>query len=173
MGLALYPGSFDPVHNGHLAVIGTAASVFDRVLVAVGHNPAKPTGLFGPDERMELIADAVADLGIGEGRVSVTSFTGLVTAAAAEHGASCLLKGVRGAGDLDAELLQANMNGETGGVPTVLLPGLGRYALVSSRYVREIATSGGDISAVVPPAVAERLRQRISERATAKGQLRE
>lgn len=168
MGVALYPGSFDPIHNGHLAVIGAAAAIFERVVVAVGHNPAKPSGLFAPEERLELITGLTA----GYGNVSVTSFTGLATAAAIANGAACLLKGVRSASDLDTEMLQANMNAETGGMPTVFLPGLGRHALVSSRYVREIASAGGDVSAVVPAAVHERLRQRISERATVKGAAR-
>ena len=165
MGLALYPGSFDPVHNGHLAVIDAAAAIFEQVVVAVGHNPAKPSGLFTPEERMELITEVIAH----HTNVSVSSFTGLATAAAVERGASCLLKGVRSASDLDTEMLQANMNAETGGVPTVFLPGLGRHALVSSRYVREIAGAGGDVAAVVPAVVGQRLRQRISERATVKG----
>lgn len=165
MGLALYPGSFDPIHNGHLAVIGAAAAIFEQVVVAVGHNPGKPGGLFTPDERMELIAEVTA----GHANVSVTSFTGLATRAALDCGAACLLKGVRSASDLDTEMLQANMNAATGGVPTVFLPGLGEHALVSSRYVREIAGAGGDVSAVVPAAVGERLLHRISERATVKG----
>jgi pantetheine-phosphate adenylyltransferase len=165
MGLALYPGSFDPVHNGHLAVIEMATTVFDQVVVAVGHNPSKPGGLFTPDERMELLTETTTE----HGNVKVTSFSGLVTGAAADLGAACLVKGIRSASDLDVEMLQANMNARTGGTPTVFLPALGQHALVSSRYVREIAAAGGDLSAVVPAVVAERLRQRISEWATVKG----
>ncbi len=158
MAVALYPGSFDPVHNGHLAVVDVAASLFERVIVAVGHNPAKPSGLLPADERAELIRSCVAEWA----NVDVALFTGLVTVAAADLGADCLVKGVRSATDLDAEMLQANMNAKTGpagsgDLPTVFLPGIGDHALISSRYVREIAVRGGDVSRVVPPVVVERL----------------
>ncbi len=157
MGVALYPGSFDPVHNGHIAVIEMAATVFDDVVVAVGHNPAKPSGFFTGPERMALIEAAVGSLS----NVRVTGFNGLVTDAAADLGATCLVKGLRSSSDLDAEMLQANMNSVTGGgLPTVFLPGLGEHALVSSRYVREIASAGGDVASVVPASVMEALAQR-------------
>jgi pantetheine-phosphate adenylyltransferase len=88
----------------------------------------------------------------------VASFTGLVTVAAADLGADCLVKGVRSVTDLDAEMLQANMNAQTGDdLPTVFLPGIGPHALISSRYIREIAARGGDISRVVPEPVAAAL----------------
>ncbi len=154
MAVALYPGSFDPVHNGHVAVIAMAASIFDEVIVGVGHNPAKPSGYFTPDERMDLIAESTADLT----NVRVLPFTGLVTVAATEMGATCLVKGLRSASDLDVEMLQAKMNSATSnGLPTVFLPGIGTNALVSSRYVREIASVGGDVSSVVPASVQRAL----------------
>lgn len=155
MAIALYPGSFDPVHNGHVAVIESAASIFDEVIVAVGHNPAKASSGFLPAaERVELIEEAT----VGLTNVRVVLFAGLVTVAAADHGADCLLKGLRSSTDLDTEMLQAKMNSATGdGIPTVFVPGIGPNALVSSRYVREIATAGGDVSSVVPPGVIERL----------------
>ncbi len=158
MAVALYPGSFDPVHNGHLAVIEMAASLFERVVVAVGHNPAKPSGMLPAEERAELIRSCVPELA----NVEVALFAGLVTVAADDLGADCLVKGIRSATDLDAEMLQANMNAKTGrpgegDLPTVFLPGIGEHALISSRYVREIAARGGDITRVVPPLVAQRL----------------
>ena len=154
MAVALYPGSFDPVHDGHLAVVEVAASLFERVIVAVGHNPAKPSGMLPAEERAELIRHEVA----GTTNVEVALFSGLVTVAAADLGADCLIKGIRSATDLDTEMLQANMNAKTGGdLPTVFLPGIGDHALISSRYVREIAVRGGDVSRVVPAAVAARL----------------
>lgn len=157
MAVALYPGSFDPVHNGHLAVIAMAASIFDEVIVGVGHNPAKPSGFFTPDERMNLITESTSE----QANVKVVPFTGLVTAAAAELGVTCLVKGLRGAADLDVEMLQAKMNAATGNdLPTVFLPGIGTNALVSSRYVREIASAGGDVSSVVPAAVQRALKVR-------------
>ena len=156
MAVALYPGSFDPVHNGHLAIVEVASTLFDRVIIAVGHNPAKPSGMVPAEERAELIRGCVDHLP----NVDVDLFAGLVTVAAADLGADCLLKGIRSATDLDAEMLQANMNAKTGkDLPTVFLPGMGPHALISSRYVREIAARGGDIGRVVPPVVAERLAE--------------
>ena len=156
MAVALYPGSFDPVHNGHLAIIATASPLFDEVVVAVGYNPGKRSGMFDGPERAELVRQSVAPLGLPN--VRVTTFTGLVTVSAKEEGADCLLKGVRSGTDLDTELLQANMNFQSsGGLPTVFLPGIGSSALISSRYVREIAARGGDVHSVVPPAVLDRL----------------
>jgi pantetheine-phosphate adenylyltransferase len=160
MAVALYPGSFDPVHNGHLSVVEVAASLFDRLIVAVGHNPAKPSGMLTPDIRRELIERCVDHLP----NVSVDFFTGLVTTAAADLGADCLVKGIRSATDLDTEMLQANMNAKTGrsasgDLPTVFIPGMGDHALVSSRYIREIASRGGDVGRVVPAAVAKRLSE--------------
>lgn len=157
MTVALYPGSFDPIHNGHLQVIGAIAPLFDELIVGVGHNPAKPSGLFTPDERRAMIVDAVSQIA----NVRVELFVGLATGAAIDLGADCLVKGVRGAGDLDAEMQQATMNSLTAGVPTIFAPAMGEASLVSSRYVREIAALGGNISSVVPSAVAARLAERF------------
>lgn len=155
MSVALYPGSFDPVHNGHIAVFKTAASLFDRLIVAAGHNPAKPSGLFSPDERVQFLRSATADLS----NVEVKLFDGLVTKAANEFGADCLIKGLRGGADFDSEMQQAHMNLATGGVPTLFIPGLGPAAMIGGRYVREIGLMGGDVSAVVPADVAARLTE--------------
>ncbi len=156
MAVALYPGSFDPVHNGHLAMIASASPLFDAVVVAVGYNPGKPSGMFDGPLRADLIAESLAPLDLPN--VRVTTFTGLVTVAARDEGADCLVKGLRSGTDLDAEMLQANMNYQSsGGLPTVFLPGLGPSALISSRYVREIAAAGGDVQSVVPAAVHARI----------------
>ncbi len=159
MTVALYPGSFDPVHNGHLGVIAQAAVLFDSVIVGVGHNPAKPTGLFAPVERAEMISAAVADLA----NVRVELFSGLVTAAATSLGADCLVKGLRGGADLSIEMQQAHMNLTTGAVPSVFLPATGPSALVASTYIRQISAMGGDITGVVPPVVAAALNRRFQE----------
>ncbi len=158
MSVALYPGSFDPVHNGHIQVISAMAPLFEELIVGVGHNPAKPSGMFTPDERVAMIAESVASLP----NVRIELFVGLSTRAATELGADCLVKGVRGAGDLDAEMQQATMNFLTAGVPTVFAPAMGEASLVSSRYVREIAALGGDITGVVPAVVAARLTERFA-----------
>ncbi len=159
----MYPGSFDPVHNGHLAIIEVAASLFDQLIVAVGHNPAKESGLFTGPERQEMIELAVKALGLDS--VRVVLFTGLVTDAAQSAAADCLVKGVRNGSDLDTELLQANMNLQSAGgrLNTVLLPGIGPDALISSRYVREIASRGGDVHSVVPEVVLDRLSRKFRE----------
>lgn len=159
MSTALYPGSFDPVHNGHLAVIRHASTLFERVVVGVGHNPDKPSGLFTPEQRVEMIRAETADLA----GVDVELFSGLVTVAAVRFGADCLVKGLRGASDLDAEMQQAHMNLTTGSVPTVFLPATGPSALVASTYVRQIAAMGGDVSDVVPPVVLSALHARFSD----------
>jgi pantetheine-phosphate adenylyltransferase len=158
MTVALYPGSFDPVHNGHLAVIEQSAILFDSVVVGVGHNPDKPSGLFSPEQRAELLETAVADLD----NVRVELFTGLVTVAAVAFGASCLIKGLRGATDLDTEMQQAHMNLTTGSIGTVFLPATGASALVAATYIRQIAAMGGDVSSVVPAHVLDALNQRFS-----------
>ncbi len=158
MSVALYPGSFDPVHNGHVQVIESVAPLFESLVIGVGHNPEKPSGMFTALERAELIGRATDHLP----NVRVELFVGLATAAARALGADCLVKGVRGAGDLDAELQQATMNSLTAGVPTLFAPAMGEAALVSSRYVREIAAMGGDVSSVVPPVVAARLNERFA-----------
>lgn len=163
MTVAMYPGSFDPVHNGHLAIIRVAAVLFDRLIVAVGHNPAKESGMFTGPERLEMIEASVEAEKIRG--VRVVLFTGLVTDAARAEGADCLVKGVRNGSDLDTELLQANMNLQSAGsdLHTVLLPGIGPDALVSSRYVREIASRGGDVQPVVPEVVFDHLSRKFRD----------
>lgn len=159
MPAAFVPGSFDPFHNGHLAVVRVAAAAFERVTVAIGHNPAKPSGLFSIAERTEMIEASVADLP----NVQVTAFDGLVTVAAREHGADVLVKGIRTATDLDSEIVQANTNFETGEATTMFVPGIGSAALVASRYLREIGIRGGDISSLVPPPVWAAMQSKASK----------
>ena len=155
MTTVLFPGSFDPIHNGHVAVAETCAAIFETVVVSVGFNAEKPGGLFTIDQRMEMIQSALGHLP----NIKVSSFSGLVTAAAADLGATCVIKGIRGASDLDSELVQAHMNATTGGMRTLLVPAVGAAALVASRYVREIATRGGDVSQLVPANVWARLQE--------------
>ena len=158
MTTALYPGSFDPIHNGHIAIVEDATLMFDAVIIGIGHNPEKPSGFFLPEQRVALIRAAVAHLPT----VTVELFAGLVTTAAKTLGAQVLLKGVRGAIDLDTEMQQAHMNRISADVPTVLLPANNLSASVSSTYVRQIALMGGDISAVVPAVVARAIEERVA-----------
>jgi pantetheine-phosphate adenylyltransferase len=154
MTIALFPGSFDPVHNGHLSVMATAAPLFDRLIIGVGYNPEKNSGLFSPEDRVQMVTEAVDVYP----NVSVETFTGLVGAAAQRFGADCLIKGIRGATDLDSEMQQAFMNFTSGSVPTLFVPATGAAALVAGRYVREVAAMGGNVHDVVPNTVAARLR---------------
>lgn len=161
MTIALYPGSFDPLHNGHLAVICLAAPLFAEVVVGVGHNPEKPSGMFTPEERVAMIEASVSSENLTNVRVEL--FSGLVTTAAQSLGADCLVKGLRGPSDLEVEMQQAHMNFTTGGISTMFLPGTGPSALVASSYVRQIAAMGGDVSDTVPPAVLDLLRERLGQ----------
>ncbi len=149
MPAAFVPGSFDPFHNGHLAVVRAASEAFASVVVSVGHNRAKPSGMFTVEERLQMIEESI----VGMENVQVTAFEGLATDAAREAGADLLVKGVRTGTDLDSEMVQANTNLETGGVRTMFVPGVGTAALVASRYLREIGGRGGDISSLVPDPV--------------------
>ncbi len=157
MTVALYPGSFDPIHNGHLAVIEAASSVFESVVVGIGYHPTKTSGFFTPQERGELIESCTEIFG----NVSVCLFSGLVTAAAKDCGANVILKGLRGGGDLADEMAQAHMNLVTGGVRTVFMPAIGASARVASTYVRQIATMGGDVSKTVPSVVGQAMARKL------------
>ena len=156
--IAVYPGSFDPVTRGHLDLIRRGARLYDRLVVAVLVNPEKEP--FLPEaERVELISREVR----GESRVEVRAFRGLVAHLAAEVGAGWLLRGVRSAADLEFELPMAHSNHLLAepGVETVFLPARPELAFISSRLVREIARSGGDLKPFVTPGVAKALMARV------------
>lgn len=157
---AICPGSFDPVTHGHLDIIGRTAAMFDEVVVAVGHNMAK-NGLFDAAERVEMIADCTAGLP----GVSVTVFSGLLVDYCRENGIEVIAKGLRTGSDFDYEVQMAHMNGHLTGVDTIMLPTSARWSFVSSSLVREVAVLGGDVSALVPASVADRVNSRIRERA--------
>jgi pantetheine-phosphate adenylyltransferase len=157
---AICPGSFDPVTFGHLDIIGRAAAMFDEVIVAVGHNMAK-NGLFAADERVKMITECTADLP----GVTATVFSGLLVDYCREQGIGVIAKGLRSGTDFDYEVQMAHMNGYLTGIETVMLPTSARWSFVSSSLVREVAVLGGDIDALVPDSVAERVHRRISERA--------
>src|SRR5688572_8297234 len=156
--IAVYPGSFDPITRGHLDLIRRGARLFDRLVVAVLVNPEKKP-LLSEEERVELIARETR----GEPRVEVRAFRGLVADLAVEVGARWLLRGVRAAADLEFELPMAHSNHLLGdpGVETVFLPARPELAFISSRLVREIARSGGDLRPFVTPAVAKQLLAKV------------
>ena len=153
MTLAMYPGSFDPFHLGHLDVVEQSVELFGRVIIAAMHNPTKPSGMFSLDQRMEMIAESVAHLPT----VEVRSFAGLAVDAARRSQASFIVKGLRTGGDFEIEQQMAHTNHAVAGVRTVYLPCKPALVFISSRFIRELAKYGGDVSGLVPPPVASRL----------------
>jgi pantetheine-phosphate adenylyltransferase len=154
----LYPGSFDPIHLGHLDVIEQALELFGDVVVAVMYNFAKPSGMFEVAERVALVEQAVA----GMNGVTVEKHTGLAVQAAESAHADFMVKGLRTPGDFEIEQQMAHMNHSAAGVRTVYVPARPDLGFVSSRFVREIANYGGDVSHLVPPVVADALLRRIA-----------
>ena len=157
---AVCPGSFDPVTLGHVDVFARAAALFDEVVVAIGVNRAKPSSsrLFSPDERLDLLREATAHLD----NVTVGEFDGLVVDFARDLDAVAIVKGVRGVTDYEYEQPMAGMNRHLTGVDTVFLTTDPAYQFVSSSLVKEVASHGGDVSALVPPHVATALTARLA-----------
>jgi len=155
---AVCPGSFDPVTHGHLDVIERTTRVAERVIVAVGRNMGK-NALFSPEERVEMLSAECARWP----SVSVTLFDGLLVDFCTANGVELISKGLR-AGDFDYELRMAQMNRRLTGADTVFFPTAPQWAYVSSSLVREVATLGGDVTGLLPPAVAARTAARVAER---------
>ena len=152
MRRAACPGSFDPVTNGHLDIIGRASRLFDEVVVAVGVNQSK-NRLFSPEERIEMLTDAVA----AHDNVVVAGFSGLLTDFCLEREVVAIVKGLRAAGDFDYELQMAQMNASLAPVETVFVPTSPEHSFVASSLVKEVAGLGGDVAGLVPAAVHDRL----------------
>ena len=156
---AVYPGSFDPFTNGHLDVVERALGIFDRLIVAVAANPDKRQPTFTVDERVRLIKDAL----MGHDRVEVASYTGLTVEYARSRGATTLVKGLRAYSDFDAELQQALMNRKLApDIHTVFLMSSFAHIFVSSSILKDIASYGGNVSDLVPPAVAQALKEKFT-----------
>ena len=159
MRRAVCPGSFDPVTNGHLDIVGRAAKLFDEVVVAIGVNMSK-NRLFTPDERIAMLEAATADMP----NVRVSGFDGLIVEFCREIGAVAIVKGLRGSVDYEYELPMAQMNSHLTDVETVFLPGAVGNAFVSSSLIKEVAALGGDVRGLVPDPVHEQLVRRLAER---------
>jgi pantetheine-phosphate adenylyltransferase len=153
----MYPGTFDPLTNGHAELIRRAADTFGRVIVAVAASPSK-TPLFSLDERIAMIESVVGDLG----DVSVAGYTGLTVEFARAHELKAILRGLRAVSDFEYEFQLATMNRHLASdIETVFLTPTEEFMFVSSTLVREIAALGGDVSGLVPPAVNRALRERF------------
>jgi pantetheine-phosphate adenylyltransferase len=160
---ALCPGSFDPVTNGHLDIIERTARHFDDVIVAVIRNPQKTASLFTLEERQAMLAEEISHLE----NVRIEFFKGLLVEFAKDHGAESIVKGLRAVSDFDYELQMAQMNQQLSGIDTFFISTSPQYSFLSSSLVREVAKYGGDVSGMVPPKVATRLKQRYAEQAAA------
>jgi pantetheine-phosphate adenylyltransferase len=155
--IAVYPGSFDPITNGHLDVIRRAASLFDQVVVAVAHNQEK-TPLFSAPERVALVRAAVHP----HGNVRVDEFAGLLVRYARRIGANVLVRGLRAVSDFEYEFQMALVNRRLDPhVETIFLMPKEEYIFLSSRSVKEVAALGGDVSGFVPAVVAKALRRKL------------
>ena len=159
--IAFYPGTFDPVTNGHVDILAGALALADRVVVAIGVHPGK-TPLFALRERREMIRDMVKGLGPGAaGRVDVVTFDGLSVDAARAAGATVIIRGLRDANDFDYEMQMAGMNQTMASeLRTVFLPSSPAVRHITATLVRQIAAMGGDVTPFVPAQVAKRLKKK-------------
>ncbi|KAA0230479.1 pantetheine-phosphate adenylyltransferase [candidate division KSB1 bacterium] len=159
MKLAIYPGTFDPVTNGHLDIVERAAMLFDQVVVAVTTNSAK-NPMFSVAERLEMFREATRHFS----NVRVESFSGLLVEYAAGRGASVLIRGLRAISDFEYESQMALINRKIShGMDTVFLTANEKYTYLNSTIVKEVARFGGDVTCFVPAAVNERIRQKLAQ----------
>jgi pantetheine-phosphate adenylyltransferase len=161
---ALFAGSFDPITNGHLDVVGHAVRLADRLVLAVGIHPGK-TPLFSADERLAMLEEICGPVARAAGcALACTTFADLVVTAAQREGATILVRGVRDATDFDYEMQMAGMNAAMApGVQTIFLPPSPAVRPITATLVRQIAGMGGDVSAFVPALVAARLQRKFAK----------
>lgn len=159
MTRVLYPGSFDPIHNGHVEIVETASRLFDEVIVAAMRNPQKGEPLFNLEDREAMILESLSHLD----NVEVTMFSSLVVDLAREMGADFIIKGLRAVSDFENELQMAQMNNKISGVDTLFLPSLSNNSFLASKFIREIARFGGDVASTVPEPVAKRLKEKYGK----------
>ena len=157
MTRVLYPGSFDPIHNGHLEIIETASRLFDEVVVAAVRNPQKGAPLFDLEQRRSMLEESVAHLD----NVVVTMFSSLIVDLAREMRCDFIVKGLRAVSDFESELQMAQMNHKISGVDTLFIPSASAHSFLASKLIREIARFGGDVTTMVPAPVANRLHLRF------------
>jgi len=153
---AIFPGTFDPITNGHLDVIERGRKLFDELIVAVGTSPIKDA-LFSPAERVEMIKQILAD----NPRIKVESFDGLMVEYAKKKNADVILRGMRSLTDVQYEFRLAMTNRSVAGLETVFIMTSAEYGFTSSTLIRQVASLGGDVSNLIPKIVYDRLRKRF------------
>ena len=164
MSVAVYPGSFDPITNGHLDIVERSANVFDRVIIAVLANPRK-TPFLSADDRIRVIREALADAGSPADRIEVASFDGLTIDFCHARGATAIVRGLRAISDFETEMQLAHNNRVLApDIDTVFFMTSVANGYVSSSLVKEIASFGGDVSAMIPDAASDALRTALSGR---------
>lgn len=158
MTYAVYPGSFDPLHNGHVDVIRRASKIYDRLTVAVLNNPLKQNKLFGIEERLAIVEETIT----GMKNVEADRFEGLLADYVRSRGAHVIVKSLRAISDFETELQMAHLNRQLNpDAETTFIMTATRWSYVSSTRVREIANFGADVSKLVPKATLRRLQERF------------
>jgi pantetheine-phosphate adenylyltransferase len=157
--IAIYPGSFDPITNGHVDLVKRTLRVFDKIVVAIATNPEKDRSLFSVDERLQMITELFADLG---GRVQADSFQGLLVDYAEKKGSRVIIRGLRAISDFEYEFQMAMMNHRLKPQIETLFMMTGETEFyTSSRLVKEVVSLGGDVSGLVPDNVLRKLKQKF------------
>jgi pantetheine-phosphate adenylyltransferase len=164
MRRAIYPGSFDPLTNGHLDIIERGSKLFDEIIIAVLVNPEK-RALFTVEERCEMLEEVLAHVESGGCRLRVGSFQGLLMRYAVEQQADAVVRGIRAISDYEYELQMALMNRrQEPAIETVFMLAAESYSYVSSRLVKEVYSLGGTIEGLVPATVEERMRLKLGKK---------
>ncbi len=158
MTRVLFPGSFDPIHNGHMEIVETAARLFQEVIVAAVRNPQKAP-LFELEERKAMLEESFAHLP----NVQITMFAKLVVDLAQDERVDFIVKGLRAVSDFENELQMAQMNQAISGVHTLFIPSASKHSFLASKLIRELARFGQQIDSMVPPPVAKRLIERYRD----------